>query len=413
MTVMTHELAPAQAPPDPSDMSDYESYHTLRADETAALRGLAKLSPEGQKLFTNRERIGRDTFPIEGMVDIRSWQAGDEAIVVDSHTEPAGYDKLRDAFGREQRWKPDNERSVLESIYKAVGTTLSYDMAHVDTIVQQVTAISPDSRKANLGLFLEDGKGVCRHMALAASWLGGEAYLHGSLDGQLTAEVNQRNKDGNRDAHEWARYTSASGEVYIIDPAQNFFGTLAEASVKAGWEYFRPGEKEQLAARQAGGLVVEQSVVLEKAAIETVSDEEVELRTLSAQYSSTSHQFLGIIRDDEKMALHTPAQTRSLQKATERFFAHGSELLQSVVDVKGLMAAQEVAKIADALAQGLQIERDYPEGMIIDPAMAKAWTAKVCQAAGDQYGSNNPNQDFTYVNEVGPLLIHELDRLLQ
>lgn len=91
-------------------------------------------------------------------------------------------------------------------------------------------------------------------MALAAAWLGGGAAERGELTGRVTAEVNQRLADNS--AHEWARFTDSFGEVYIIDPAHGYFGTLKDSldltsDENKRWYYFRDDERKLMEARIA------------------------------------------------------------------------------------------------------------------------------------------------------------------
>jgi hypothetical protein len=226
--------------------------HTISSEERARIRGMIVDTDQNEKLFAGRPTISRDTFPIEGHVDIRSWgSAGQsEAIVIDSKRGPEQtqeYTNLRNKVYEKlgnKVWAPElDEADVLKAIYDAVDETLEYDLKFVNEFSKTVTT---DHRKVDLSLYLEEGKGVCRHMALAASWLGGEMAAKGYLKGRLTAEVNQRISDNA--AHEWGRYTAADGTVYIIDPAQHYFGKLAEAVDGKHWDYFRPGERAKYTA---------------------------------------------------------------------------------------------------------------------------------------------------------------------
>ncbi|MFZ1324150.1 MAG: hypothetical protein WAQ57_03265 [Candidatus Saccharimonadales bacterium] len=249
------------------DAYEYEASHTVSAEEGARLRGmLREESTMGVREFGGRPTIGRDTFPIDGHVDIRSWVAGGEAIVVDSKKYPQEFDKLRACFlsklheQQDRKQRHPSEASIIKAIYAAVDETMEYDLAFVDVESEAIKAEVPDHRKASLTNYFAAGKGVCRHMALAVSWLGGEAHRAGLLGGRFTTEVNQSTQ-GNG-AHEWSRYTSPSGEVVIIDVAQHFVGPLAKTLYKKPsggerWGYFRSSE-ERDAYRRAkhGGAIV-------------------------------------------------------------------------------------------------------------------------------------------------------------
>jgi hypothetical protein len=418
MPYNSQELAPpAPAPallPPSDDPGEFVASHTHSAEEMARIRGLMRTEETTeQEVFAGHPTIGRDTFPVEGHVDIRSWVGGGEAIVVDSKTESEGYDKLRDAYGKRIREGDGSERGTLKAIFESVSETMDYDLDTVNT--WSASLGSSKHRKINLSTYLREGVGVCRHMALAASWLGGEAYEQGALPGAITAEVNQRNKEGQSDAHEWARYTSPTGEVYIIDPAQGFFGTLEESMTSAQWEYFRPGEKKAFLAGQLTKHALENSVISFEGpqAPERVTDPAVKERFL--QYKNTSRQFLGITRDHEKIANHTPEADKSLRSASERFFTIGKEILLDEAATSGetWFAMQGLGELADKLSEGLDIERTYPKGLIVGDEDIARWLNVVFDAIIAQHGQENASKDYTYVNNAGQQLLTQLDRRIR
>ncbi len=232
-----------------SDEDDYVAHHTLRAEEVAELRGQLKREEGGRKTFWGRETIGRDS-EIGGAstatVDIRSWQAGAEAIVVDGKSPETKqfyqaymdgvFAKLRQATEKSgNSWVSEPE--VTRAVFETISEKMAYDMELVNDWSARLHQIAPEHRKVNLGAYLQEGKGVCRHMALMAAWLGGELKEMGYLKGKLTAEVNQNSRIG---AHEWARYTDVNGNVTIIDPAQRYYGPLNDSN---SWDYRRDEEK--------------------------------------------------------------------------------------------------------------------------------------------------------------------------
>lgn len=226
----------------------YVAYHTLKAHEAAELRGMLKKSEKGRNAFWGRETIDRDS-EIGGnstaTVDIRSWVAGAEAIVVDGKRPETKkfYDSYVDGVMGKLKQVAEfsgrglKEDDVTKAIYETIVERMQYDLAHVNDWSNRLHTLAPDHRKIDLAAYLEEGKGVCRHMALMAAWLGGEFKAKGYLTGKLTAEVNQKAEIG---AHEWARYTDRNGKVTIIDPAQRYYGSL-EASRE--WDYRRDEEK--------------------------------------------------------------------------------------------------------------------------------------------------------------------------
>ncbi len=253
---------------------DFSPDHTMTAEDAARLQGLLrKDGPKETEMFAGRPTIGRDTFPIDGHVDIRSWVAGGEAIVVDSKKYPKEFNELRASLDsklekaakiglfQKNRNASLSVEEIINAIYETVNEAMSYDMAFVNAESEDVASGNNGHRKAALNNYLMAGKGVCRHMALAVSWLGGDAFERGMLNGRFTTEVNQ--SDTGRGAHEWSRYVDTnSGEVYIIDVAQHFVGKLADTldkkpSGREYWGYFR-NKEERDAYRQvklAGKLI--------------------------------------------------------------------------------------------------------------------------------------------------------------
>jgi hypothetical protein len=250
----------SEASPDSVNF-DNVSVHTVSAEGLARMQGKLEQKDDGVETFFGRKVINRNTTDPEGMVDIRSWVSGAESIVVDSEKDPDLNRFAEKAFAELANMNEMTEKDVLAVIYKTVAEGMEYDMEFADKMADSVKD-SPH-KKISLGYYMAEGKGVCRHMALAGQWLGAKVAekYPGVVSGEFTAPVNQSNK-GNG-AHEWVRYTAASGEVYIIDPAQKFFGSL-EDSMKKGqagkvWEYFKDvQEKKDYAGRQAGQIAVRQ-----------------------------------------------------------------------------------------------------------------------------------------------------------
>ena len=232
------------------DDFEYVSDYTQTADDVARLRGLMKTDEQGEDKFAGRSRISRDTTDPEGMVDTRGWLAGSEAIVVDS-TSPEGaqlYAKLLEAC-TEKLGVAFSQKDILQAIYDTVSESLDYD---ADFTKQTIAGLNADHRKVNLSYYLQNGKGVCRHMALGCQWLGArmaEKYPELFEGASFTTPVSRRTN--NEAAHEWARFTDKRGEVYILDPAQKFMGTLKDAVLQTSkdpasrWEYCKDAEEKR------------------------------------------------------------------------------------------------------------------------------------------------------------------------
>lgn len=250
---------------DDPESSGYVAEHTMLNYRHARLRGY--IDADGK--FAGRDIISRDTTmggsKPEATVDIRALSGGGEATVVDAvnagEIEKQGYKKLEDRYNEKLQRLRAAEGDLVESgsvarlIYDTVRESIGYDSDYADSVAAHVRESSTTgTNKVNLGWYLNDGKGVCRHMALAAAWLGGGAAERGELTGRVTAEVNQRLEDNS--AHEWARFTDSFGEVYIIDPAHGYFGRLKDSldltsDENKRWYYFRDDERKLMEARIA------------------------------------------------------------------------------------------------------------------------------------------------------------------
>lgn len=242
--------APKTSEQEPDDDFGHLSTHTMTAKDSARIAQLLKEDKNGQELYSKRPVIDRSTTDPEGMVDIRSWVGGGEAIVVDSEKVPTPYIELVQKCEQKLQEKGVfSEQDMMQAIFESVSETMDYDLEYANN---RAASIDTKSKKINLADYLADGKGVCRHMALAGQWLGArmaEKYPELLGSGEFTVPVNQREVDNA--AHEWIRYTNPKGKVYIIDVAQKFVGTLEDVvhDTNSGferWEYFRdPEEKER------------------------------------------------------------------------------------------------------------------------------------------------------------------------
>ena len=242
------------------------STHTMTAEQKAVVNDLLRRNKKtGEMEYSgSRPVINRNTTDPEGMVDIRSWVGGGEAIVVDSKKEPLPYRELLQKCDRKLTESGAfTEKDVLKAVFETVTETIMYDLDYADNTADE---IATKSKKINLSVYIEEGKGVCRHMALACQWLGArlkEQYPALFEGGEFTAPVNQREKDNA--AHEWVRYTNPKGKVYIIDVAQNFMGTLEDVVHETArgaerWEYFTDAdEKKRYEKLLLGDIAVRKS----------------------------------------------------------------------------------------------------------------------------------------------------------
>lgn len=250
--------------------SDHRHEYTSRASDLLALMSNAEIQEfEGETYVDGRVTVGRDTIinHERPAIDIRSWRVDGESIVIDSKRYPEAFNKLKASYEEtlkeitRGKRRLNTEEAKLKAVFETVSKAMDYDLEYVKKVEAVIQKRSKaDMRKVSLSNYLEEGKGVCRHMALAVAWLGGELARTGELDGATTTGANVRSKDNS--GHEWARYTSADGTVYIIDPAQKHFGKLEDSiSDKSVWEYFRPGERQKYEALNGKGNIDPANIV--------------------------------------------------------------------------------------------------------------------------------------------------------
>lgn len=205
--------------------------------------------------YQGRKLIGRDSR-IDGGVYFGTY--GGEAIVVDSEKYPDSYQRLFDQVvtkassdGKVQRDK------VLEAVFDTVKDNIKYSQQGVDQINAEMAVQNGD--KIELSTYIDSGFGVCRHQALAAGLLLEKMKEAGHIRGQVSVDRSQKWNPikGEREGHAWVRYTSHSGDVMILDVAQNYFGLLEDSEGdKHGWDYLRPEEQLAKATRSMGNTAL-------------------------------------------------------------------------------------------------------------------------------------------------------------
>ncbi|MFA5183506.1 MAG: hypothetical protein WC405_19510 [Syntrophales bacterium] len=127
---------------------------------------------------------------------------------------------------------------ILNAVYEAVNSAFR---TRNENAVQSLLAkygVGPDQKIA-LDVFIAEGTGVCRHVSLACTALLEMFKKEGHIRG--TASVDRNGLEIG--AHAWCRYTSSSGEVFILDPMHGYIGSLNESRENAYWDYFRPEDR--------------------------------------------------------------------------------------------------------------------------------------------------------------------------
>lgn len=218
--------------------------------EASTTRGAAGREP--------RPTIGHDT-PISGGVYENAY--GREAIVVDMEKHPLLRETLDEVVARitDEDGRVDKSRA-LHAVFDIVKDRMRYSKDATNEIFRTVGHNTHGSKIA-LDVYIDKGVGVCRHQALYAGAILEELIKRGILNGQVSVERNmkQRDNDDAYDGHAWVRYTTSSGEIVILDVAQNRVNTLdtlmraRRSGDRRVWDYGR----EQDHARLRGQIALE------------------------------------------------------------------------------------------------------------------------------------------------------------
>lgn len=251
---VTSEMAmPDDVPSESGIVRDYTTLGSQRAKR----HGL--LLPERQYKGKRRvlEVLSRDKPVLDGSVDLRAYAAGREVITVDSSDPEFAreYAWLRQSFV--EKWRETyakkgafSNADIVGAVKESVRQAMKYRLNAVEALVDE-SILDAGSSEINLGKFMQNKVGICRHMGLAAAWLLNEAVAMKATPsrglGYSEANSNPQKDSG----HEWARYVTEEGEIFIVDPAFDFAGALAdvpglESEMKQLWEeYFRSDAERQ------------------------------------------------------------------------------------------------------------------------------------------------------------------------
>ena len=208
-----------------------------------------------KKYYQGRPTIERDS-PIDGGV----WIVPEiqEAIVVDSkkiyvmgraNLVNETYKELLGKIGNKaaNKSRKRKTRFVLRKVYKIVRNKMKYRLKYTDEIANNYS-----DKKYSLESFIQNGKGVCRHMALLCAVLIEKLIKETELlNGMVSAERNIIKPNNwlkllkvGVGGHAWCRYTDTDGTIYILDVAQYYLGKLKKHRIWIAlgwmWDYHRP-----------------------------------------------------------------------------------------------------------------------------------------------------------------------------
>ncbi|RME54805.1 hypothetical protein D6777_02620 [Candidatus Woesearchaeota archaeon] len=120
---------------------------------------------------------------------------------------------------------------VLPTVYSLVQNSMPERLPHGFLKYSQFK----DDVKVYLGFFIKNGKGCCRHRALATAALLEKFADEGYIRGKASVDRNIIGKD----SHAWCRYTAHDGTVVILDTQFDYLGPLNTKP----WDYMRKSDK--------------------------------------------------------------------------------------------------------------------------------------------------------------------------
>lgn len=188
----------------------------------------------GKPYYQGRPLICSDS-KIDGGVYVGS--TAREAIVVDSLESKILPIMFEDVYTVAVVGGRLDHSRVLTGVYCIVKQTIKKSGDADITQVLQKYDIGLDE-KVHLDVFLKEGVGACRQAALTCGVLLEMFVNRGLLGGKVSVDRNATVLGG----HAWCRYTNSANEVFILDVAKNFFGSMEEGLSTGSWIYYRPDE---------------------------------------------------------------------------------------------------------------------------------------------------------------------------
>ena len=201
--------------------------------------------------FAERPIIGSGMDSIIG--GVYPGRSPREVIVVDDTGEKEGDMELARIYkedflpglleyAKKRRARPKD--AAHPYILSYIKENMPYDSERTKAIITGLTGNLPD-KKIHLASFIVNKGGICRHQALFAGYLleklKNETDPETRLNGKISLERNDVKDEDKSGAHAWVRYTTSSGDIWILDAAQNRFGRLQDIMEdKSAWEYARP-----------------------------------------------------------------------------------------------------------------------------------------------------------------------------
>lgn len=125
-------------------------------------------------------------------------------------------------------------RDILKIVMNKVKEVMPYDGLKTESISRQYNG----DMLVGLSTFINEHAGVCRHQGLLAAYIIENLIREGLMTGAVGVERNTVKEIGG--THAWAVFKTKvdeDEELFVVDPAQSFVGTKAEALNEGRWKY--------------------------------------------------------------------------------------------------------------------------------------------------------------------------------
>lgn len=193
--------------------------------------------PERTGIWGGRPIISRDS-PINGGVYLGA--GPHEALVIDDQKYPEELNRVYN--GVISQMARQDGKSVFQKVFGVVGENLGGRQGQklidrVEAEVDKLTAKYGPDTKVPINDFIRKKIGYCRHRAVLGAYILERLVKEGHIRGSVSVD---RNEVPGLGGHAWVRWTEPSGQVYILDSAIGYVGSLDTAP--AVWNYRRPGE---------------------------------------------------------------------------------------------------------------------------------------------------------------------------
>lgn len=191
-----------------------------------------KTAPYGY--YINHPIIGRDSSSVDGGVYLGG--SAREAIVVDGKSEAVKKvygeleQELRTIFQNNETLLP---QTILLRVMQKVQNIMPYDVPKTE----QISSEHYGDGLVGLSTFIKEKAGVCRHQGLLAAYIIERLIDNEFLAGRVGVERNTVKDMGG--THAWAVFKPSpeKEELIVVDPAQSFVGTKAQAERENRWPY--------------------------------------------------------------------------------------------------------------------------------------------------------------------------------